>query len=57
MDEDGKTNQEVKEEYETLIKSIQEKTGKVQKEDFSLIQVIGTGTYGKVLLVKKKNTE
>ena len=57
MDEDGKTNQEVKEEYETLIKSSQEKTGKVQKEDFSLIQVIGTGTYGKVLLVKKKNTE
>lgn len=25
------------------------------KEDFSLIQVIGTGSYGKVILVKKKS--
>jgi serine/threonine protein kinase len=29
-------------------------TEKVSKDDFSLISVIGTGSYGKVLLVKKK---
>ena len=26
----------------------------MSKDDFTLIQVIGTGSYGKVLLVKKK---
>lgn len=31
------------------------KTGKVQKNDFALMSVIGTGSYGKVFLVKKKN--
>lgn len=30
-------------------------TGKITKDDFSMIKVIGTGTYGKVLLVKKKS--
>lgn len=29
-------------------------TGKVSKEDFVMLSVIGTGTYGKVLLVKRK---
>ncbi len=42
-------------EYERIIKLQQCQTGKVTKEDFSLIQVIGTGAYGKVLLVKKKS--
>ena len=46
----------VKKEYDSLIKQSQQKTGKVGNDDFSLIQVIGTGTYGKVLLVKKKDT-
>ena len=32
-------------------------TGKISKDDFTLIQVIGTGSYGKVLLVKKKGTD
>jgi len=32
------------------------KTGKISKDDFTLIQVIGTGSYGKVLLVKKKSS-
>jgi serine/threonine protein kinase len=27
------------------------------KEDFTLMSVIGTGSYGKVLLVKKKGTD
>ncbi len=29
---------------------------KVTKDDFTLIRVIGTGSYGKVLLVKKKDS-
>jgi hypothetical protein len=28
----------------------------ITKEDFTTIKVIGTGTYGKVVLVKKKDT-
>lgn len=47
-------NQERK--LESLIKKTQQSTGKAKKEDFSLIQVIGTGSYGKVLLVKKKSS-
>ncbi|KAJ6229599.1 ribosomal protein S6 KINASE [Anaeramoeba flamelloides] len=33
------------------------KTDKVSLKDFKLISVIGRGTYGKVMLVKKKDTE
>jgi serine/threonine protein kinase len=32
-------------------------TEKVSKDDFNLISVIGTGSYGKVLLVKKKGAD
>lgn len=31
-------------------------TRKVTKDDFTMIKVIGTGSYGKVLLVKKKDS-
>jgi hypothetical protein len=33
---------------------IEKKTGKISKDDFVMLSVIGTGTYGKVLLVKRK---
>jgi hypothetical protein len=44
-------------EYESLVQRTQSRTGKITKDDFTLIQVIGTGSYGKVLLVKKKGTD
>jgi serine/threonine protein kinase len=31
-------------------------TGKIGKDDFTMISVLGTGSYGKVLLVKKKDS-
>lgn len=47
---------ETEQEYDKIVKLTQCKTGKVSKDDFTLIQVIGTGSYGKVLLVKKKSS-
>ena len=41
------------EEYEDIVDSIQEKNGKVSKLDFSMVSIIGVGSYGKVYLVKK----
>jgi serine/threonine protein kinase len=41
-------------QYESFILETQARSGKKSKDDFTLIQVIGTGSYGKVLLVKKK---
>lgn len=44
-------------EYDQLIQESHKHTGlvnKVTKNDFSMIQVIGTGSYGKVILVRKK---
>jgi len=43
-------------EFEALVSKSLQKTGKVGKRDFTMITVIGTGSYGKVLLVKKKDT-
>jgi serine/threonine protein kinase len=43
--------------YEALVTKTQKRTGKISKDDFALIQVIGTGAYGKVLLVKRKGTD
>ena len=40
-------------EYEKLVEEQQIKTGKVTKKDFQMLSVIGKGSYGKVLLVKK----
>ncbi|KAJ3448919.1 ribosomal protein S6 KINASE [Anaeramoeba flamelloides] len=50
------------EERDEWMKSIQNtikllQTDKVSLKDFQLISVIGRGTYGKVMLVKKKDTE
>jgi protein-serine/threonine kinase len=41
--------------YEQLVNLSQKKTGRVSKDEFSMLKVIGTGSYGKVLLVKKKD--
>jgi serine/threonine protein kinase len=47
----------VEEEMENLIIDCQKKTGKVTKDDFDLISLLGKGSYGKVFLVKKKNED
>lgn len=43
-------------EYEKLVEETQKKTGSVSKKDFQMLSVIGKGSYGKVLLVKKNDT-
>ena len=43
--------QEELREYEAMTKSKIETTGEVSKKDFTLLQVIGKGSYGKVYLV------
>lgn len=43
--------------YECLVNQSLKKNGKVTKDDFNMVSVIGTGSYGKVLLVKKKGSE
>lgn len=42
--------------YEDMVNNQQQKTGKVTKQDFQMLSVIGKGSYGKVLLVKKNDT-
>lgn len=39
--------------YEKIIRKLEKKKGKISKEDFSIISLIGTGSYGKVFLVRK----
>ena len=43
-------------DYEQIISNQQTKTGKVTARDFITNSVIGQGSYGKVLLVTKKDT-
>ena len=43
-------------EYEKLVEETQNRAGKVTKKDFQMLSVIGKGSYGKVLLVKKNDT-
>lgn len=43
--------------YEQIVNDQQKKTGKVSKSDFQMLSVIGKGSYGKVLLVKKNDTQ
>lgn len=43
-------------QYEELVQNQQKKTGKVTKQDFKMLSVIGKGSYGKVILVKKEDT-
>lgn len=35
------------------MKKLEKKKGKISKEDFTIISLIGTGSYGKVFLVRK----
>lgn len=42
-------------EYEKLVEEQQRKTGKVTKNDFEMRTIIGKGSYGKVVLVRKKD--
>ncbi len=48
-DEDMKT-------YEFIVSEKQKNTGSIGRQDFQMLSVIGKGSYGKVLLVKKKDT-
>jgi serum/glucocorticoid-regulated kinase 2 len=43
--------------YEKIIKKLEKKKGKISKEDFSIVSLIGTGSYGKVFLVRKNDTK
>lgn len=43
-------------EYERLVEEQQKRTGSVTKKNFQMLSVIGKGSYGKVLLVKKNDT-
>lgn len=43
--------------YSQLVQNTIKKTGNITKDDFTMISVIGTGAYGKVLLVKKKGSD
>ena len=42
--------------YNKIIQEQQVASGNVTKKDFEMISVIGKGSYGKVMLVKKKDT-
>lgn len=43
-------------DYEAIVNATQAKTGKVTTKHFHTIAVIGKGSYGKVLLVVKRDT-
>lgn len=53
---EGKHPDEEMKSYEDMVNNQQQKTGKVTKQDFHMLSVIGKGSYGKVLLVKKNDT-
>ena len=38
--------------YDDIVKEIQIQSGKTSKEDFTMLKVIGQGSYGKVFLVQ-----
>ena len=52
----GQSGEEQVKDYEAIIVAQQKKTGKVSAKDFVTKSVIGKGSYGKVLLVVKKDT-
>ncbi len=39
--------------YEKIMKKLEKRKGKISKEDFLIVSIIGTGSYGKVFLVRK----
>jgi len=44
-------------EYQKIVADQQKLTGSnITKKDFEMISVIGKGSYGKVMLVKKRDT-
>jgi hypothetical protein len=43
--------------YEKILKKMEKKKGKILKDDFSMISLIGTGSYGKVFLVRKNDNQ
>lgn len=48
--------EEIKQQYQDIIQEQQKKTGSnIGKSDFEIKSVIGKGSYGKVMLVKKKD--
>ena len=52
----SKEDEEMKMEYERVVSEQQKITGcNITKKDFDMISVIGKGSYGKVILVKKKD--
>lgn len=48
--------EEVKKGFEDMVIENQKRNGAVCKDHFQMLSVIGKGAYGKVLLVKKKDS-
>ena len=56
MEVDYQTSTEnLDQEYKNIIADVEKNSGSVGKTDFETISVIGKGSYGKVVLVKKKD--
>jgi serine/threonine protein kinase len=50
-------DEELKMQYQKIVTDQQKRTGNhITKKDFEMISVIGKGSYGKVMLVKKRDT-
>ena len=55
--EQAQQDEELKQEYQNIVTEQQKRTGSnITKKDFEMISVIGKGSYGKVMLVKKRDT-
>ena len=55
--EQAQQDEELKQEYQNIVTEQQRRTGSnITKKDFEMISVIGKGSYGKVMLVKKRDT-
>lgn len=44
-------------EYEKFVEDAQKQKGSLTKKDFVMLSVIGKGSYGKVLLVRRRESE
>ena len=57
MQDNQQEDEKLQQQYQDIITEQQRKTGAhVNKKDFEMKSVIGKGSYGKVMLVKKKDT-